>query len=213
MIEEYDEKCRLCNPCKLHRGYAVQIKGCNSCLEEVCDSHPRGHLCSNCHYDKCKQWESTYPGMIGKNPNRDFSLLLRDWYRRGFRLFWEEETGQRFNFWNNKRIWFLRHRCEDNGCYDYKPTDFYLAVTECDSTLEDTVCEIASNKQIETCEFYRMNENSIIDYTKRYDKSEVTLYCRKCDPDIALHQDQYTVNSDNLPALVVVDKYLVVDEI
>jgi hypothetical protein len=25
------------------------------------------------------------------------------------------------------------------GCYDYKPTDFYLAVTECDSTLEDTV--------------------------------------------------------------------------
>ena len=88
-------------------------------------------------------------------------------------------------------------------------------MTECDSTLEDTVCEIASNKQIETCEFYRMNENSIIDYTKRYDKSEVTLYCRKFDPDIAVHQDQYTVNSDNLPALVVVDKYLylVEDEI
>ena len=53
-----------------------------------------------------------------------------------------------------------------------------------------------------------MNENSIIDYTKRYDKSEVTLYCRKCEPDIVAHQDQYTVNSDDLPALVVLDKYL-----
>ena len=40
------------------------------------------------------------------------------------------------------------------------------------------------------------------------DMSEVTLYCGKCDPDIALHQDQYTVNSDNLPALVVLEKYL-----
>ena len=60
-----------------------------------------------------------------------------------------------------------------------------------------------------------MNNNSIIDHTKRYDKSEVTLYCRKCEPDIAAHQDQYTVNSDNLPALVVLDKYLylVEDEI
>ena len=83
-----------------------------------------------------------------------------------------------------------------------------MSVTECDSPLEDTVCDIASNKQIETCEFYKMNENSIIDYTKRYGKSKVTLYCRKCDPDIAAHQDQYTVKSDNLPALVVVDKYL-----
>jgi hypothetical protein len=43
-----------------------------------------------------------------------------------------------------------------------------------------------------------MNVNSIIDYTKRYDKSEVTLYCRKCDPDFAANQDQYTVNSNDL---------------
>ena len=55
----------------------MQIKGCNSCLEEICDFHPRGHLCSNRHYDKCDQWENTYPGMIGKNPKRDFSLFLR----------------------------------------------------------------------------------------------------------------------------------------
>jgi hypothetical protein len=76
MIDENDEKSILCNPCKLHRGYAVQIKGCNSWLEGVCDSHPTGHLRSNCHYDKCNQWENTYPGLIGKNPKRDFSFLL-----------------------------------------------------------------------------------------------------------------------------------------
>jgi hypothetical protein len=29
--------------------------------------------------------------MIGKNPKRGFSLVLRDWYRRGFKLFWEEK--------------------------------------------------------------------------------------------------------------------------
>ena len=124
-VSEYDEKCRLCNPCKLHRGYAIKIKDCNSCLEEVCDSHVRGFLCSNCHYDKCNQWENTYPGMIRKNSKRSFSLFLRDWYRRGFKLYWEEEFGPRFKCQNNKRVWFLRHRCEDTGCYDYKPTDFF----------------------------------------------------------------------------------------
>ena len=31
-------------------------------------------------------------------------------------------------------------------------------------------CNIASNKQIETCEFYNMNQNSIIDFTKRHNK-------------------------------------------
>jgi hypothetical protein len=88
--------------------------------------------------------------MIRKNPKRDFSLLLRDWYRWSFRLFWEEEAGLRFNCWNNKIILFLLHRCEDNDYYDYKLRDFYLAVIECDSSLEDTVCDIASNKPIET---------------------------------------------------------------
>jgi hypothetical protein len=57
-----------------------------------------------------------------------------------------------------------------------------------------------------------MNENSIIDYTKRYVKSEVTLTSRKCYPDIAAHQDQYTLNSDDLPILVFLDKYLYVVE-
>jgi hypothetical protein len=60
--------------------------------------------------------------------------------------------------------------------------------------------------------FYKMNENSIIEYTKRYDKSEVTLYCRKCDPDIEAHQDQYTLNSDDLRALFNINKYLYVVE-
>ena len=212
IIDDYSEKCKLCNPCKLHSCYAVQIKGCNSCLEEVCDSHPRGHLCSNCHYDKCDQWENTYPAMIGKNPKRDFSLFLRDWYRRGFKLFWEEESGLRFNCWGNKTIWFLCHCCDDTAYYDYKPSDFYLAVTECDSPFENTVCDIASNSQIETREFYNMNANSIIDYTKRYDKSEVTLYCRKCDPDFAVNQDQYTVNPNDLPTLVVHDSCLYIED-
>ena len=82
--------------------------------------------------------------------------------------------------WNNERVWFLRHRCEDTGYYNYKPTDFYLIVTESDSSYENTVCDDASNKQIETCEFYNMNQNNIIDYTKRYYKNEVRLYCRRC---------------------------------
>ena len=68
----------------------MQIKDCNSCLEEVCDSHVRGFLCTNFHYYKCDQWENTYPGIIGKNAKLDFSLFLRDCYRRGINLFWEE---------------------------------------------------------------------------------------------------------------------------
>ena len=64
---EYNEKCRIGNPCKFHRGYTVQIKDCNSCLEDVCNSHTKGFLCPNGH--KCDQWENTYPGMIVKNLN------------------------------------------------------------------------------------------------------------------------------------------------
>jgi hypothetical protein len=105
---------------------------------------------------------------------------------------------------NNKRVWFLRHRCEDNGSYDYKPTDFCLAVTESDSSFENFVCDITSYKQTETCEFYNMNGKSIIDFTKRYDKSETKLYCTNCDPDFSLH-DQYKVNAYDLPLLVVAD--------
>ena len=90
--------------------------------------------------------------------------------------------------------------------------NFYLAVTECDSPLENTVCDIASNRQIETREFKNMNANSIIDYTKRYDKSEVTLCCRKFDPDFAVNQDQYTVNPNDLPALVVHDSCLYIED-
>ena len=67
-------------------GYAVQIKDCNSCLEDVYDSHTRGFLSTNCHYCKYDQWENTYPVMIAKNPKRDFSLFLRDWYPNGFKL-------------------------------------------------------------------------------------------------------------------------------
>ena len=68
VVDEFDEKYGLCNPCKSRRGYIVQIKDCNSYLEEICAFYRRGFLFSNCLYDKCDQWENTYLGMIGKNP-------------------------------------------------------------------------------------------------------------------------------------------------
>ena len=51
------------------------------------------------------------------------------------------------------------------------------------------MCDIASNKQIETNEFDDLNQNSIIDYTKRYNKNEATLYCGKFDPDFACQDE------------------------
>jgi len=44
----------------------VKIEDCNSCLEEIFDSHIISFLCSNFHYDKWDEWENTYPGMIAK---------------------------------------------------------------------------------------------------------------------------------------------------
>ena len=44
-------------------------------------------------------------------------------------------------------------------------------------------CDIASNKQIETRELYNRNNNSIINFTRIYNKNKVTLHSRKCDPD------------------------------
>ena len=46
-----------------------------------------------------------------------------------------------------------------------------MAVTESDSLYESIFFGIASNKQIETPEFYNMNQNSIIDFTKRYNSN------------------------------------------
>ena len=89
-----------------------------------------------------------------------------------------------------------------------RTADFYLVV---DSPLENTLCDNASNKQIETREFYNMNEKSIIDFTKRYNKSELILHCRKCDPD-SVHQNRSIVNSDDLPPLVVLHNYLYIEE-
>ena len=63
------------NPYKLHIRYAVKIKDCNSCLKAISDSHTRGFLCPICNYDKCDQWDNTYPGTIGKNLKRDFSFF------------------------------------------------------------------------------------------------------------------------------------------
>jgi len=109
--------------------------------------------------------------MIGKNPKRDLSLFLENWYRHGFKLFCEEEFVARFNCKNNEWVWFLRYCWEDNGSYAYKPTDFYLAVEESDSSFENIMCNITSNKQIETLEFYNMNYSSINYFTKRFNKN------------------------------------------
>ena len=79
---------------------------------------------------------------------------------------------------------------------------------ESNSPFENIVCDIASKKEIQTRAFYNMIEKSISDFTKR-NKSEVTLYCRKYDPEFA-HQDQYTMKSDDLPLLVFLDNYLCV---
>jgi hypothetical protein len=86
-----------------------------------------------------------------------------------------------------------------------------LAVTESDSSHENFVCDIASNKQIEIREFYNMNQSSIVDFTKRFNKKEVKLYCRKCDHDFA-RQDEYEMNPDELLPLFVSDDYLYVEE-
>ena len=47
--------------------------------------------------------------------------------------------------------------------------------------------------------------------TKRHYKSEVTLYCRKYDPDFAC-QDEFKLNADNLLPSVLLDSYLYVGE-
>ena len=83
---------------------------------------------------------------------------------------------------------------ENNGIYDYRPDDFYLAVTESDSSLENWNPGILQ---------YEWKEN--IEFTKRYDKREITVYCNKCDFDFSQH-DQYKVNAYDLPPLVVCPK-------
>ena len=82
------------------------------------------------------------------------------------------------------RILFLLHCCENKGYYNYKASDFYLVVTESDSSYENLVCNITSKKRIETLEFDNINQNDIIDFMDGYNKNEVTLYCIKCDAKI-----------------------------
>ena len=149
---------------------------------------------------------------LQKNPKLDLSLFLRDWYHRCFEFHWEEEPGVRFNCRINKRVLFLirefrLHRCGDTDYYDYKPSDFYLANKERDSSYEDFMLDIASNKQIETRELNNLNPY----FTKRCDKNEVTLNCRKCNPKF-ICQDDCKLNSDEMPPLTINDGYLYVED-
>jgi len=83
-----------------------------------------------------------------------------------------------------------------------------LAVRESGSSYKNIICDIASNKQVEKRELYNMAQISIIYYTMRYNKNEVTLFCRKCDPGFACHK----LNPDALSAPIITDGYLYVDE-
>ena len=56
-----------------------------------------------------------------------------------------------------------------------------------------------------------MNRNSIIDFKKGYNENEIKLYCRKCDPDFVC-QDEYKLNLDQLPPLIVNYGYLYLEE-
>ena len=49
-----------------------------------------------------------------------------------------------------------------------------------------------------------MNKNSITDFKRRYNKNKVTLYCRKCYPDL-LCQNENKLNPDELPMLIITD--------
>ena len=139
--------------------------------------------------------------MIAKHPKRDLELFLRDWNRRDFKFFWEEEPGIRFNYWNKKRVMALYDiAVKIQATMIVKLHDFYLAITESDSSYEKCVCDVASNKQIETSAFYSRNKKNIIDFTKRYNKNEVSLCCRKNDSDFAC-QDEWKLNPDELPLL------------
>lgn len=50
-------------------------------------------------------------------------------------------------------------------------------------TIDDhtILSEFLERKQFELQELYNANINSIIDFTKHLDKSQVTIYCKKCD--------------------------------
>ena len=88
---------------------------------------------------------------------------------------------------------------------------FYLTVIESDGSYENIVYDFTSNKQIETPEFYNMNQNNIIDFTRRYNNSEVTLYCGKCNPNFVC-QDEYKLNPDELLPLIITDGDLYVEK-
>ena len=49
--------------------------------------------------------EKNLPWCDWKTPEHDLCLSLRDWYCRGFKLFWEEELRLRFNCSENKGFW------------------------------------------------------------------------------------------------------------
>ena len=72
---------------------------------------------------------------------------------------------------------------------------------------ENTVSDIASNKQTKTNEFCNTNEKSTIDLRKRYNENEAALYCRKYDPQFAC-QDECKLNPDELSPLNITDGYL-----
>ena len=178
--------------------------------------HTRGFLRSSCHYDKCDQWENTYSGVI---ENKCIDVISVYFYKPGILSVLD-------CFGRKSLVYTLIHGItRESGFYNIVVMIIAtvivnllifvnllnLVVTEGDYSFENVVQNIASNEQIETRDFYYMNQNSIIDFTTRYNKSDITLYYRKCDPYFTC-QYQYKVDRNDLPSLIIFDDYLYVGE-
>ena len=120
--------------------------------------------------------------MIAKNPKRDFSL------------FSETDIVKVLYCFESKNLVYasIAGIIRESDFYDIavkipativiNQLIFNWLFAESDSSYDNLVCDIASNKQFGARDFCDMNQNGMIDFTKRYNKNEVTLYCRKCDP-------------------------------
>ena len=96
---------------KSYRGYAVQNKNCNFCLEEASTFERLLTLTLKDIYAAFVIIISVINGKIHilvwlEKTLSAISVFLRDWYRGGFKLFWEEEFRACFNCKKIKRVWF-----------------------------------------------------------------------------------------------------------
>ena len=72
---------------------------------------------------------------------------------------------------------------------------------------ENFLCDIASNEQIELVEFYSINQNSIHDFTRKYNKMKLYYIVENNGFEFTC-QDEHKFNPDELLPLIVNDGYL-----